>query len=336
MPPKYLDGSFRNKSHAPGLLEYRFMHEGSRISVYGHSKNECWNKRTEIIKGKRRTGKKFKTYGQWLREWHRLYNSPKLGVHALQLSEMYIYKYIIPQLGDKLLDKINGLDIQNFLNGYNDKTNTMNKIAGVIKRSLEKAFALQLIKFNPFAAVDVKKHKYKRIRALTFEEQTLIYEKIDAKYRGVFFFCCCTGLRISEALSIKISDFDFNNKKIYASRLKKDDRNNIIPVPFINKLLEEININHGGKYLFDTNYQALKTYLRRFYEKHNITGVMTHTFRHTFASNCYYAGIKDKNIQAILGHSTVGMTLDIYTQLMGCGNSPLLDYIKALKAEFNL
>ena len=40
-----------------------------------------------------------------------------------------------------------------------------------------------------------------------------------------------------------------------------------------------------------------------------------HTFRHTYATNLYYAGIDVKKSQYYLGHSTIEMTLKIYTHL---------------------
>ena len=42
--------------------------------------------------------------------------------------------------------------------------------------------------------------------------------------------------------------------------------------------------------------------------KHNLKGVSLHRFRHTFATRLYEAKVKLKNIQALLGHSTVQMT----------------------------
>ena len=40
-----------------------------------------------------------------------------------------------------------------------------------------------------------------------------------------------------------------------------------------------------------------------------------HTFRHTYATNLYYAGIDIKRCQYLLGHSSIEMTLKVYTHL---------------------
>lgn len=41
-----------------------------------------------------------------------------------------------------------------------------------------------------------------------------------------------------------------------------------------------------------------------------------HCFRHTFATRCFEAGIQPKTVQAYLGHSTLQMTMDLYTSVL--------------------
>ena len=40
-----------------------------------------------------------------------------------------------------------------------------------------------------------------------------------------------------------------------------------------------------------------------------------HTFRHTFATRCFEAGIQPKVVQKYLGHATLQMTMDLYTHV---------------------
>lgn len=41
-----------------------------------------------------------------------------------------------------------------------------------------------------------------------------------------------------------------------------------------------------------------------------------HSFRHTFATRCFEAGIPAKTVQEYLGHATLAMTMDLYTSVM--------------------
>lgn len=83
---------------------------------------------------------------------------------------------------------------------------------------------------------------------------------------------------------------------IFNETLKKDgkvDDNNFV---FINK--------KGNPIVGD----CLRNRLDDILTKHNLKGVSLHRFRHTFATRLYEAKVKLKNIQALLGHSTVQMT----------------------------
>lgn len=41
-----------------------------------------------------------------------------------------------------------------------------------------------------------------------------------------------------------------------------------------------------------------------------------HTFRHTFATRCFEAGIPVKTVQSYLGHANISMTMDLYTSVL--------------------
>ena len=53
---------------------------------------------------------------------------------------------------------------------------------------------------------------------------------------------------------------------------------------------------------------CLRSRLDDILNKYELKGVSLHRFRHTFATRLYEAKVKLKNIQALLGHSTVQMT----------------------------
>lgn len=40
-----------------------------------------------------------------------------------------------------------------------------------------------------------------------------------------------------------------------------------------------------------------------------------HTLRHTFATRCIEAGMKPKTLQMILGHSNIGITMNLYVHV---------------------
>lgn len=77
---------------------------------------------------------------------------------------------------------------------------------------------------------------------------------------------------------------------------------------FWDNIVDKINIAAGGtKYKRkDKNQKALRLIA---------DDITPHLFRHTYATNLYYAGIDVKTAQYLLGHSSIQMTMDIYTHL---------------------
>lgn len=129
MMPQYKDGSFRPKNMNTGLLEYRYKDIDNKIiSVYGLSKQECWNKRTKRLRETSELSSPDKlTLTVWLNEWYKTYKVPYNGEASLKEINRYI-KQIANYFGDKIsISDITTLQCQQFINKYSNKPNTQNK-----------------------------------------------------------------------------------------------------------------------------------------------------------------------------------------------------------------
>jgi integrase len=324
MPAKFADGSFRKRGN---LLEYRFMSNGKQIPVYGKTKNDCYAEREKYLKGEVKQAKAA-TFGAWIKEWFDLYKKGKFVERYEKHILSAIENKIIPALGKIPLKKLDTTQIQNFLNGLGATPNAQRKTSLVIKECLKDAFNSRKIPFNPCGAVRIKTVKPQNYPALQIGEQCRALDAIDnPEYKRMFVFMCCTGFRISEALSLCAEDFDAKNGVIYLKTPDTKTKKHKRKVPYLPEL---IDLPAKGRIFACIKQTTFRTYFSDLFGKLGIKAV-PHSFRHTFASNCYHAGIKDKQIQEWLGHSTIAMTLDVYTTLLGGGTSPLLEYIKRLK-----
>ena len=96
---------------------------------------------------------------------------------------------------------------------------------------------------------------------------------------------------------------------------------------FWDNILDKINIAAGGT-----------KYTRKDMQKKDekviqliANDITPHTFRHTYATSLYYSGVDIKSAQYLLGHSSIQMTLDVYTHL---DNEKITDSRAKLDAFF--
>ena len=128
-----------------------------------------------------------------------------------------------------------------------------------------------------------------------------------------------TGIRLSELINIKISDFDFNNQSIKV--LGKRNKERIIPLSsnVLNDLNLFIEANRQSKYLF-TNLEGGKLYNKLVYrlvnkyigEISSINKKSPHILRHTFATHMLNNGADINAIKELLGHANLSAT-QVYT-----------------------
>ena len=160
----------------------------------------------------------------------------------------------------------------------------------------------------------------------------------------VFLILYC-GLRRGEALALTVNDIDMDNKKIYVNKnliFKGNDSEiklspktdaGIRSVPIVNNLTdiltEYIADKHDCIFTMKSEKTMSKSSFRKFWErimsktkayaertKKSLGDAATpHIFRHTYATSLYNAGIDVKTAQYLLGHSSIQVTLDIYTHL---------------------
>lgn len=148
--------------------------------------------------------------------------------------------------------------------------------------------------------------------------------------------CICTGLRIGEICALKWEDVDLKTEvinidhtiqRIYISTAKKSkviisspktesSRRKIPIASELMPLLQQFKSNSDFYVISgEKKYIEPRTY-RKFFKKMlnilKISKLKFHSLRHTFATQAIENGIDYKTVSEILGHASIGITLNLY------------------------
>jgi integrase len=165
----------------------------------------------------------------------------------------------------------------------------------------------------------------KVVRTILKPEQTrALADKLKEPYATLVLFLAVTGLRISEALGIKWSDFEGNvlhvSRRIYEGEsgdTKTSRSVRSLPIP--EALLARMRKLGDGQWVFRSRVgktlnpgNALKRYIHPASRELGFRLGGWHDFRHTMATQSMMGGAPTKVISEILGHSDVQTTMKVY------------------------
>ncbi len=185
-------------------------------------------------------------------------------------------------------------------------------------------------KYLDYKGIEVEKLNIQRPRkerklpaVLNTDEIKLLLNAIDnLKHKTLLSLIYSAGLRIGEAINLKISDIDSKRMLIHIRGAKgKKDRYTLLSESFL-ELLRVYHKKHKPKeYLFEgqiteqyTSTSAQKV-LRNAIKKIGIKKHVTlHTLRHSFATHLLENGTDIRYIQELLGHNDPKTTM-IYTHI---------------------
>jgi integrase len=168
-----------------------------------------------------------------------------------------------------------------------------------------------LIDFNPFEKVRLPKVKRKPKRYLEFEEQDLLIEAVEPKYRDIFIVAYDSGLRRRNINELEWNQVDLGKKVI---RIPETKNKEPIDVPMTGRVFDALNrikgsLNVNIKWVF-FNPQTGKAFhpdtftdiARRAADKLGWKDVNFHTSRHSVCSILAINGATEKDIMEAAGH----------------------------------
>lgn len=164
----------------------------------------------------------------------------------------------------------------------------------------------------------------------------ILSDELKEKDYKAWFLCLFlwnTGMRVSEALSIKVEDIDLLGRAMNVRTLKR--QNHIRVIPLQNGFVGEISlwINQQGlkrkDKLFDFNRITAFNKVKKAcgLARLNDDRSHPHTFRHSFAINCIMQSVPVTILREWLGHRDITKTL-IYTQILAQDSRVFMEKVR--------
>jgi len=171
---------------------------------------------------------------------------------------------------------------------------------------------------------------------LSHEEVVQFFDHVPGlRYRAALMMCYGAGLRVSEAVAVKVSDIDSQRMLIRVEQGKgRKDRYTMLSPRLLEVLRVYWRAARPRPYLFPSwrtgrhlNASSLQQACRDAWLRSGLRKRITvHTLRHSFATHLLENGTDMRIIQVLLGHSRIDTTARytaVTPQLIGATLSPL-------------
>ena len=244
-------------------------------------------------------------------------------------AESYLRNWIVPSLGDKMLDDVTKRDIV-FLTRSLEiaelKPGSVNRILNIVKSCFSKAIEWEMCSFaeSPAKGVaEIKDHAAKE-RFLSQEEAHRLIQIVRRSRNPMLFpivgFLLMTGARRSEALKARWEHIDLE-RKLWLIPLSKSGKPRHIPLSakalsFLAEAKQIARFSKGAKdspFVF-CNVKTGQAFTNIFNswdkarERAGLKDVRMHDLRHSFASALVNNGLSIYDVKELLGHASITTT----------------------------
>ena len=290
------------------------------------------------------------TFAEYLERWLKDYARPNLSPRSHERYAGIIKKYLITEMGNIPLTQLKPEHIQRHYTNIRSqglKPETIRFHHAVIHKALQTAIKWGLLHRNAADGVDVPRDGHTEMQTWDdFEVRQFLDTAKDSIYYALFHTALFTGMRRSELLGLKWEDVEIQTISVRRSlhHLKSGDY--IFTDPKSDKSRRTIALSPSSVLVLAEHkerQQAIRTMLGEtlgkddlvfstpqgsplrpntitrawtmLADKAGVKPIRLHDARHTHASLMLKQGIHPKIVQERLGHSTISMTLDIYSHV---------------------
>ena len=238
--------------------------------------------------------------------------------------------------------------VQTFINDMSEKysAKTIRNTISLLSSAYDNAIRLGQLSKNPCKMVTLPKKEQPKIDIFDNEQIAVFLNALDDErldYKVAYQLALFCGLRRSEILGLQEKHINVPFRCVtveqsrhnvkgsdYVQTTKTESSHRTIAVPdfVMENIIELLDVHNSFQYKH-TDYliqngfgqpmtpSALTTQIYRIEERAGLPQVSLHDLRHTFASMLNNANVDIAMISRELGHSSINITLGIYTHAFG-------------------
>lgn len=277
------------------------------------------------------------TFGHFAQMWYDIYKKPYLRENSQNAIKYVLNQHILPYIGGYRLRDISPMQIQSIMAALSDKSNSLQSKVLIALRSIFKAAQENgLVAKSPVSSMLKPSGKKTSEKvALTPQESDLLLQRVKNDRAYTFLLIALqTGMRRGEIVGLQWSDIDFESRMIrvrhnavlgrYETTVSelmktKAGRRDIPMSNEVEAWLRKQRDRSSSKFVLSLKNKKVMT-LSSFRSMWKLierelpeTHITAHILRHTYITRLFEAGLDVKEIQYLAGHSTMDMTLSVYT-----------------------
>lgn len=250
--------------------------------------------------------------------------------------ESMLKKWISPRWGRIPVSAIKTADIELWLSQMNCAPKTRQHRKILLHTLFNAAVRWELVPRNPVALARVRGGSRRRRRPLliTLDELRIVLSHLSTPYREMALLSAMVGLRASEVVALKWSDFDFDNGTLHIERgsvsrriagTKTESSEDLLPLVGIvaseMRRYQERAPQSAEGWVFPSPITGGPFHQDSIRKRHlNAAGKAAglsrllgwHTFRHSYRRWLDEAGTPVGLIKELMRHSSITMTMDVY------------------------
>lgn len=328
-----------------------YKEDGSRLRIQTHAKNKTAAEAAMKLKLANYNGRKIDVsdpkvlLNDWVDSYWQGAQGEKLKETTRDLYATLYKTHIKPYFESYLLRPISNERVQKFITYLHADAGlspaSVRQVWNVLRMPLKKAYNKGILEYDVTEDIDLPPMVQKKINSLSEEELTNLLQALDEKkysyYKFAILLLLYTGLRRGELLALRWENINFDTCSLVVKdnlvrtktgikaqdpKTKASTRMVIFPSEICDMLKERRNLypddiyvvrqQHHDKPVAPNNFSR---YFRSVCDKAGIKDQGLHRLRHTFTSMSYAAGIDSHITQNQLGHSSLRMTVGVYTHI---------------------